>query len=64
MFVSHIGIRNWLARWFGPRHDAAQANERGVQTASSPLQEQGPLFSLGDTKQDVVVSYRGGEADK
>ncbi|MBT8135972.1 MAG: hypothetical protein KJO54_03055 [Gammaproteobacteria bacterium] len=64
MFVLHTGIRNWLARLFRSRHDVTRSKADGEQLTPHALQEHGPLFSLGDTKQDVVVSFRGGEANK
>lgn len=60
MFVSHLGLRSWLARWFGGACDATEPERRSnaAETDASD-EQQGPVFSLGDTKQDVLVSFRG-----
>ncbi|MDH3647909.1 MAG: hypothetical protein OER80_14175 [Gammaproteobacteria bacterium] len=65
MYVGHIGFRLWLTRWFGIRRstnagdDQIEAGQPGV-----PPDSDEPLFSLGDTKQDVVVSYRAAQPEE
>ncbi len=57
MSVSHFGLRQLLARWFrnGSMSEAVETEARPEQPARLAGS---PVFSLGDTKQDVVVSYR------
>jgi len=65
MFASHFGFRSLLARWFGSRNGVRSAKSRlvaGRQANQASGQE--PLFSLGDAKQDVVVSFRGAETEE
>lgn len=59
------GFRRWLVDWFG----FSRKTENGDPPVASSKPEQdpmqkGPLFSLGDTKQDVVVSYRAAQSDE
>ena len=65
MSASHISFRLWLARWFGigPATDAKPGSDVSL-TPNEATDEEGPLFSLGETKQDVVVSYRAPQTDK
>ncbi|MBT8131265.1 MAG: hypothetical protein KJO35_03275 [Gammaproteobacteria bacterium] len=65
MFVTQIGIRQWLARWFGTSSDSDNGElRREPGQLGLPAHTDEPLFSLGDTKQDVVVSYRPAQSEE
>ena len=64
LFVFRPGFRSWLTRWFGRNGVNKQEHDNPAGSTPGPGSAQGPLFSLGDTKQDVVVSYRGGHAEE
>ena len=65
MHASQSRFRRWLADWFGMGQDTESSDRAAASGNPEPsTDEQEPVFSLGETKQDVVVSYRAAQTDK
>lgn len=63
MTASAAKVRSLLARWLGRRADDASDLPRQRQDTNTSA-EPSPLFSLGDSRQELVASYRSAETEQ